>query len=413
MISESIIPVLLVMQLICILVGAGPQNICFSLLMLLFFYEQRTQNRRKATWNIVSQIPLIREWGLWFFFFFLSNSVSFLLRASSEYPLSWHLGIPKGPILFFLVAIYAPTNLRFYKKAAGALLVVLLCFSLLGLLTPRDREGRIDTHFTVKPQTSNPLLGINHFAAIISTSTLTTLLVLLHSKSSGTKLFLSLSFLVLILTTVETGSRTTLIGLFAGLLVLGASASRITKKSMLLFFIFAAIVGTLLGARYNVSRVMEGANWRFTLWRKVPGVIARHPFFGSGLRDYTADKGKTPVVFLDAHNDFLSQWLRHGPLAALAFALLYLSLAKWLWTNARHPSSSCESWRTLLAKISLGSFVIGTVFGLTLYTWTSNRYGIFFFSLIAMAFGPGRTSIEEASLLKVTETASPIAPSPS
>jgi O-antigen ligase len=148
--------------------------------------------------------------------------------------------------------------------------------------------------------------------------------------STRIRYVLALGCAVLLVAVALTQSRSALVAVLAGMIVLALTAS----SRNVLRGTLAMLAGVVCALAIPVVRhvlFLRGSGHRFEVWAKFWPLIEKHPLTGYGSFSplgITLDNG----TFLDqAHNLVLSGWFRGGIVSAVAMAAILAGGLYWSW----------------------------------------------------------------------------------
>jgi len=263
------------------------------------------------------------------FYYFLIYLLVYGLFASSqgsifnELVLSYFLSLGQMLVLFLVTQ-----NLMTYEGMAKRALLTLgiSCLSLaavvlLGFMSTEIAQGRITAG----------KLDANTFGAVLSFGLLALIGLATSHKIMDARIrwFAWLSFSILAVTIVQSGSRGAMIGLVAGLLVLGFKGRRVLKINLKgLVLVFLAI-GAVVVFAYNSESVRE--RWERTLgegemagrekiYEKAADMFIEKPLLGWGPGNHILELGaRLGKPKRDPHNLIFWMLLEVGLLGAIPF----------------------------------------------------------------------------------------------
>lgn len=243
-------------------------------------------------------------------------------------------------------------------------------------------------------------------------------------KKAWSWIFLGFLMLAIILS----GSRGAWLSIvFAICAVLFAAASKKTtiedrkfyiKKALLLFLLFAVLFPlspVLLGTR-DISETSVGRIWtvkdtgetsnkaRVEIWKTSLASIAKHPFLGTGVSNFSAEADKLGEEWkTTSHNIFLYIATEAGIPAAIIFLIICLYLFKDFLAQF-HLADSEFFKMFFLSSAVASSWILG--FSLIIDSLlTSDKTSLIFITLIGLFYGAKRINEQKRNAVSVGSSA--------
>jgi hypothetical protein len=367
--------------------------------------------------------------ALFFAVFALVYLVGFFSLETAEQRNLFTKGLVKFAIHFaFLVTAVAYLARRsegFYWRALGwfaAGIAVNGAYGLLELLYAEATGGELD-HLVLAPLTDEVRSGINVFGAVAGVNVYRANALMLDPNHLGIVLIVPLLVLLpvylrlerghrlraplavflsfLVLAELATLSRSGLLGLGVGLLVLALPYRRLLLSARFLVptavigAVVAVVVGQRAGFFENVVRArtnLAGGSTRvhLELYELVPPVLQEHPFFGLGINTFSAYyefvTGKTNW---GPHSYYIALLAETGIVGALVFLVYLVYLFRRLGalrTLGRALARAGDGAGARVAPLGWGltAALVGTLAANAFYL-TMQMYYFFAFATLALA----------------------------
>ena len=323
-------------------------------------------------------------------FLFLVVGIALLARRSERF--FWTtLGV-------FMAGFVANALYGIVQLGAAEVLGINLDQSVLSPLTGGASQiniyGAIEGASVFRP---NALTGDPNHLGIELVVPLLVLTPLYLRLERGHRLKLPVALVLAFLLVVElaTLSRSGLLGLGAGLLVLAVPYRRKLRSPELLLPLggVAAVLGIVLAARWDFflqvlrSRVDTSANGtstHFDVYGFIPDVLSSHPFFGLGLNNFSVYyEFVTGRTNFGPHSFYVATLVETGLVGTALFAAFLVHVFRRLG-RLRAIGRALQSPRIRPLAWGMTAALVGTIASNAFYL-TLSFYYFFAFALLALA----------------------------
>jgi O-antigen ligase len=347
-------------------------------------------------------------------FLFLVAGIAYLVRRSERFYWTTFAVFMAG---FVANAVYGIVQLG-TAEVLGINLDQSLLQPITGGASQINIYGAIEGANVYRP---NALTGDPNHLGIELVIPLLVLTPIYLRLERGHRLKVPLACILAFLLVVElaTLSRSGLLGLAAGLLVLAVPYRRKLVSPALLVPLgaVAAAIGLVVAARWDffeqvlrtrVDTSAEGTSTHFDVYGFIPDVLSSNPFFGLGLNNFSVYyEFVTGRTNFGPHSFYVATLVETGLVGTVLFAAFLVYLFRRLG-RLRAIGRALQSRRIRPLAWGMTAALVGTIAANAFYL-TMSFYYFFAFAMLALAapivFGVGLTepSRAEAPALPVPE----------
>ncbi len=288
----------------------------------------------------------IFEWLRKVTLFLLMGVFAFAMRETKHLPLLVKTMVASMALLTFL------SMLDFY-------LGIQVLHVKAGLLETPALETEFKSHLATKWRFTGPGFPVNRFANYLLLLIFLGVGWFMYVKGPIQRVIaLGFTFL-LVLAELLTVSRSGILGLAVGMLIMLPMAFRFRVQQVLGVAVVGSIVGALawygvsltsadevLATRFEVDHIARSSGGRLTRIVAALQIWAEHPFLGVGwnfFRDYSPEYVR--VGGKGAHNGYLNVLAEAGLLGFIPLMMVTFAVIKRNLTRVGHLSTELEFWR--------------------------------------------------------------------
>lgn len=350
--------------------------------------------------------PVVKRYGLPVGLFVTSGILATVIAPDKREALGLLKGYILDPLLLFFILVNTTQTKQTLEKLLLALIGSGLLVAIVALVGPTNIEGRALGIYALDA-TSSP----NFLALFLAPLTSLTLAFTFYSKDNRVKVASGISFALMLIALVMSGSRGGLLatGLGVGLVILWQLLKRIEGKARSFIvgasfgFLILVLMASWFIAKPDFSdqpshRAATSNNLRYEIWRStIVDILPRTYLLGTGLgnfQPYFTEITKQRVNFPEyispwarsPHNIFLTIWVNLGLLGLVGF--LWLLIQFFIDIFRKKPGA-------VLGQMLALTMVTLLVHGLVDAAYWKNDLAALFWILVALGAGSRQLEVRD------------------